>query len=223
MEQMASQGNSAVKGVDEKFCATCGKIVNIKAEICPHCGVRQGKRVDKTALLLITFFLGGIGAHKFYTKKNLLGALYLLFCWTGIPGLIALIEFIIYACTSNEKLQEKYEASGVGVIIGVVVGAFGLVFIMGILAAIAIPQFIAYQNKAVEHSVRSDLQGLAAAEMSYYAENSRFTSNPADLDVMVSNPATQIMINYADEQCFEAIGSNPQVAEPIIIDCNGLK
>lgn len=25
----------------EKFCQECGEIINVKAEICPKCGVRQ--------------------------------------------------------------------------------------------------------------------------------------------------------------------------------------
>lgn len=29
------------KGPNDKFCNECGKVINSKAEICPHCGVRQ--------------------------------------------------------------------------------------------------------------------------------------------------------------------------------------
>ncbi|UFH60296.1 zinc ribbon domain-containing protein [Sulfurovum mangrovi] len=29
------------KTADEKYCSECGQIINIKAEICPKCGVRQ--------------------------------------------------------------------------------------------------------------------------------------------------------------------------------------
>ena len=38
---------------------------------------------------------GGLGAHKFYSGKTLMGVLYLVFCWTYIPALIALVEGII--------------------------------------------------------------------------------------------------------------------------------
>ncbi|AVQ34006.1 MULTISPECIES: NINE protein [Staphylococcus] len=51
--------------------------------------------VDKFAYVLLAFFIGGLGAHKFYAKKTGWGVLYLLFCWTGIPGVIAIIEAII--------------------------------------------------------------------------------------------------------------------------------
>jgi transposase-like protein len=45
--------------------------------------------LSKAALLAITFFLGGVGGHKFYLRKYLQGAIYLLFCWTAIPSLVA--------------------------------------------------------------------------------------------------------------------------------------
>ena len=54
-----------------------------------------GQRVvNKTTYILLTIFLGGFGGHKFYTGKTLEGVLYLLFCWTYVPSLLALIELI---------------------------------------------------------------------------------------------------------------------------------
>ncbi|RRB43410.1 TM2 domain-containing protein, partial [Escherichia coli] len=54
------------------------------------------------------FFLGGFGVHKFYLGKIGQGFLYLIFCWTFIPAIIAFIEFIIYLCDSDEKFARKY-------------------------------------------------------------------------------------------------------------------
>ena len=53
------------------------------------------KAVSKVVYCILAFFLGGIGVHKFYAGKIGAGIVYLLFCWTGIPALIAFIEFII--------------------------------------------------------------------------------------------------------------------------------
>ncbi len=36
------------KQLDEKFCGDCGKVIKIKAEICPYCGVRQSRSPTQT-------------------------------------------------------------------------------------------------------------------------------------------------------------------------------
>ena len=78
---------AAERSSNQKACDACGEQINVRAEVCPKCGVRQRRPVSKPVLLLITFFLGGLGAHKFYLGKPWQGVLYLLFCWTMIPGI----------------------------------------------------------------------------------------------------------------------------------------
>lgn len=159
------------KGTGEIFCSTCGKRIHSHAEICPGCGVRQRKGADKTALAVLAFFLGGIGGHKFYLGKYGQGILYLLFCWTGIPGLVAFIEFIIYLCTPAEDIARKYTSKGAGAVVAVVACFFGFLFIGGILAAIAVPNFIAYRDKAVCSRVEAEANKTVAALADFY-ENS---------------------------------------------------
>lgn len=56
------------------------------------------KAVNKLVYCLLAFFLGSIGVHKFYAGKTGTGILFLIFCWTGIPAIIALIDFIVGLC-----------------------------------------------------------------------------------------------------------------------------
>lgn len=50
--------------------------------------------VQKGAYIGLCLFLGGIGAHKFYAGKWIQGLLYLAFCWTWIPVIIALFDLL---------------------------------------------------------------------------------------------------------------------------------
>ncbi len=63
---------------------------------------------SKTTAALLAFFLGGFGVHRFYLGQPILGIIYLLFCWTFIPVIIGLIDFIILLTYSNEKFHKKY-------------------------------------------------------------------------------------------------------------------
>ena len=52
----------------------------------------NSRRKDSTIAALLTVFLGGLGAHKFYLGKPGVGILYLAFCWTFIPVIVSLVE-----------------------------------------------------------------------------------------------------------------------------------
>ena len=95
------------------YCKECGKKISVTATSCPHCGANfeQQSQKNKTTAGLLALFLGGIGIHKFYLGKNGQGVVYLLFCWTLIPSIIALIEAIIYFSQSNDEFQQKYGSS----------------------------------------------------------------------------------------------------------------
>lgn len=56
------------------------------------------KKVDKVIYCLLALFFGGLGVHKFYSGKVIWGVLYVVFCWTYIPAIIAIIELIIALC-----------------------------------------------------------------------------------------------------------------------------
>ena len=59
--------------------------------------------VKKGAYIGLCLLLGGLGAHKFYAGKWIMGILYLLFCWTYVPTIIALIDFLIAAFQRSDE------------------------------------------------------------------------------------------------------------------------
>jgi predicted Zn finger-like uncharacterized protein len=191
----ANAGKDFLPPGQVKFCSACGQKIHDKAEICPHCGVRVAPpphAVNKVALLLITFFLGGLGGHRFYQKKYGLGILYLLFFWTYIPSLVALVEFFIYAFKSEDDLQRKYpEASSGGAVFAI--AAVAGIAIIGILAAIAIPQFAAYREKAFNATASSDLRACKTEAESYYADNGAY---PTAADQIQCHASKDVALYY---------------------------
>ncbi len=63
---------------------------------------------NRIAAALFAIFLGGFGVHKFYLGQTGKGILYLVFCWTAIPGIIGFIEGIIYLTMSDEDFERKH-------------------------------------------------------------------------------------------------------------------
>lgn len=108
-----------------KFCKHCGKQINAAAVLCPHCGCQveelkhneqpnivinnannntntnnNGAYValrpkNKWVAFLLCFFLGYIGAHKFYEGRIGMGIVYLItFGLFGIGWLIDCIALL---------------------------------------------------------------------------------------------------------------------------------
>lgn len=63
---------------------------------------------SKTTATILCLFLGGFGIHRFYLGQSGIGLLYLLFCWTFIPAILALIDFIRLLLMSDEEFNQKY-------------------------------------------------------------------------------------------------------------------
>ncbi|MCX7663115.1 MAG: NINE protein [Tepidimonas fonticaldi] len=80
------------------FCRGCGKEIHETAPTCPHCGAPQktsGDTSDKAwlPLVLMCFFVGFLGVHRFYVGKVGTGILMLL--TFGGLGIWSLIDFIM--------------------------------------------------------------------------------------------------------------------------------
>ena len=116
------QNIPTAKDPNKKFCQHCGSSIDKDCVVCPKCGKQVGQlqsaqpqvvinntntssnvnRVSSVAAapqaknkwvaLLLCFFLGFLGAHKFYEGKMLLGVVYIFTC--GIFGIGILVDFI---------------------------------------------------------------------------------------------------------------------------------
>ena len=135
------------------FCRGCGKEIHESALSCPHCGATQKvpekaapqNLKSQTTAAILAAFLGAIGIHRFYLGPIWVGVLYLLFCWTGIPGFIAFIETLIIVFASQQSWADKHNNGVLTPPIHIIVKIFVLLFptllILGILAVIVVPQY----------------------------------------------------------------------------------
>ncbi|HTT72252.1 MAG TPA: TM2 domain-containing protein [Anaeromyxobacteraceae bacterium] len=98
----------------QKYCHACASVLDVRAEICPKCGVRQAElsgaseKRSRVTAGIFALILGGIGVHKFYLGKPVQGVLYILFCWTLVPSIIGLVEGIVYLTMSDASFAAKY-------------------------------------------------------------------------------------------------------------------
>lgn len=106
----AARSPSGTPG-QQTFCYACGTQTDYRAEVCPKCGVRQqhsGETKNRLTASLLALFLGGFGVHHFYLGNIPRAVVYLLFCWTFIPAILALIDTIVLMCMSEATFQRKY-------------------------------------------------------------------------------------------------------------------
>ena len=96
------------------FCKNCGKEIDDKAAVCVHCGVTTNNSPNEkswVAALLLCFFLGGFGAHRFYTGHTGTGVLQLVLTITLIGAIISgpwiLIDLISILCGSFKTSDGK--------------------------------------------------------------------------------------------------------------------
>ena len=97
------------------FCSNCAAEVSDKAVVCVKCGVavNNGPRAqvgpvsDKEWLvaLLLAFFLGVFGVHRFYTGHIGIGVVQLL--TLGGCGIWALIDFILIVTGSYTDAEGR--------------------------------------------------------------------------------------------------------------------
>jgi TM2 domain-containing membrane protein YozV len=129
------------------FCRSCGAKIDATASSCPQCDTRQlvGKPKSKETAALLAIFLGFLGIHRFYLGQWV-GLIYLLFGFIAWP--VAWVEAIVFLLTDRERWEQKYGNVVGGGAAMMIVAAILFIGIIGILAAIAIPQYNDYVQRS---------------------------------------------------------------------------
>ena len=67
---------------------------------------KNGNRINKVIYAILTILFGGIGVNKFYAGKVKEGIISILFCWTMIPALLSMVEFVTVLTEKADKNGE---------------------------------------------------------------------------------------------------------------------
>lgn len=62
---------------------------------------------NKTLAGVLNIVLGSLGVGHFYTSQTTRGIFDILFCWTGIPAIIGIVEGVIWLCDSDGKWHAR--------------------------------------------------------------------------------------------------------------------
>ncbi|MGA2956316.1 MAG: prepilin-type N-terminal cleavage/methylation domain-containing protein [Thermodesulfobacteriota bacterium] len=69
-----------------------------------------------------------------------------------------------------------------------------VIAIIGILAAIAIPQFTAYRQRGFNAAMQSDVRNGATAQEAYYTDSQSYTGTVADLTTRGYTPSANVTL-----------------------------
>ncbi len=111
----SSEPENASRPTQSKYCPGCGVVLHKDAPQCPQCGLPQPDMAAKATgtksrviAIVLALLVGSIGVHKFYLGRIGMGILYLVFCWTFVPAIVAFVEAIIYVTMTDEAFTKKY-------------------------------------------------------------------------------------------------------------------
>jgi type IV pilus assembly protein PilA len=88
--------------------------------------------------------------------------------------------------------------------------------VIGILAAIAIPQFYSYRGRAVDTQMKSDIKNVALAMESYYSEKFVYPSTIAEITPFGfrQTQGVNLVINITAPLTYTVTASKPAGTQP---------
>jgi len=170
------------------ICSDCA--VELKGEsYCKDClSLKMGetKRQEHSAALaaILSFIISGLG--QIYNGQVWKGLLIFLTSWLIFPWIIGIFDAYFVAKKIKEgKIIFKKKT---GCLITMIVGVFLswiMIFIIALLAAIAIPNLLRARTVANEQAVKSTLQSMSTALELYATQNNNiYPESEANLTAM---------------------------------------
>lgn len=101
------------------FCFNCGSPTNLLAEVCLRCGVRFSRLPpdvsvkSRVVAVLLAYFLGHFGVHRFYTGRTA-SAIVMLLAGSVVPA-AAFVVFIVVLVAG----LEPWVWAGIALVFGV--------------------------------------------------------------------------------------------------------
>ena len=96
-----------------QFCKDCGAKINVKAEICPECGIRQQLMRSNTKspglAAVLSFFFTGLG--QIYNGQIIKGLLLIIIQFINILLMFILIGFLTYPLVWIFGMIDAYNAA----------------------------------------------------------------------------------------------------------------
>ncbi len=108
-ENTTPGGTTTPPGNEMVFCRACGRQIHVTAQACPGCGARQIAAGESERQILVAFllcfFLGYLGAHRYYVGK--IGTGLLMLVTAGGFGIWWLIDLIMILAGSFRDIDGK--------------------------------------------------------------------------------------------------------------------
>lgn len=158
----------------KSVCSEC--VVNFKGEIyCKECVAMKMGTVKKeehspALAVILSFIIAGLG--QIYNGQVWKGLLIFITSLLVIPWIIGMFDayFVAKKISRGEIAFKKKTGCLIAMIIGVFISGI-MIFILALLAAIAIPNFLQAKITASEKATVSALKSISSALESYAAQN----------------------------------------------------
>ena len=185
--------------MEQKYCQTCGAQIAKSAPLCPKCGAPQPGMAQtfgasprsKGLAIVLAFLLGGLGLHRFYLRRYISGVIYLVFFWTSVPAILGFVESIRFCFMPDSVFDAKYNNGqevnkthpSVRSLVGALLILIAFIFVAGILAAIAIPAYKDYTDRARQRAgvSRQESSSPQSQQAAAPAASTKYLVAPANL------------------------------------------